>query len=335
MTSNSPPVFMWGGPGIGKSAIVKQIAEERDIGFLDFRLAQVDPVDLRGPLMQTEDGEMRWLTPSAFPDDGEGILFLDELNLAPTSIQNAAYQLVFKKKIGEYELPEGWNVIAAGNKEEHAQVHSMQPPLRNRFFHIEVEPNSEDWREWALDTDIEKTWAEDNKINSMVLAYLANKPGDLYKFSSDRDRMNFPSPRTWEMASYLLDSGAPYSDLKGALGEQVASEFIGFLRTADDMPNLNRIIEGEDIIPDRPDILYAVATGIVNKVKEEPEHLGRLWEYAVELGEQHKDGTEFAVLIGRDAMRAGLNPSKHDFNEEAYEKFDEYADKYRDAIKSV
>lgn len=370
----SPPVFLWGPPGIGKSQAVEQVAKENDMGFIDFRLAQVDPVDIRGPLMKTtsekefkteiveddeelqeysskgyecqplgdgrflmkkeveEQNKMEWLSPSMFPDEGEGILFLDELNLAPTAIQNAAYQLVFKNKIGEYELPDGWTVIAAGNKEEHAQVFSMQPPLRNRLFHAEIEPNIEDWRDWALDQTMDKTWAVNDKINPMVLGYLGKQPQDLFDFNPERDQINYPSPRSWELVSYLLDTGSPYSDLKGALGEGAASKFIGFLRTAEDMPDIDRILGGEDIIPERTDIKWAVSSGLISRVKDDPNHLGRLFEYALKLGQDEKGGKEFAVLIGRDAFRAGLNPSDSDRSSKCNEAFIDYAEEFGDYI---
>lgn len=311
---------------------MEQIANEKNIGFIDFRLAQVDPVDLRGPLMKTDGGKVEWLTPSIWPEEGDGIVFLDELNLAPTSIQNAAYSLVFKNRIGEYELPSGWNVVAAGNKEKHAQVFSMQPPLRNRFYHMEVDVNSKDWRKWALDDSIEKTWAKDNVINPMIMAYLSKQPGHLYKFSPERDQLNFSTPRSWEMASFLLDTGSPYSDLEGCLGKTIASKFGGFLRTVKDMPDIEDILEGEDIVPERTDICYAVCSTLVSAVKQEPEYLARLWEYALILGE--KTTEEFAVLLGRDALRSGLDPENEEFGDDVRKAFIKYSKKYKDIVSS-
>lgn len=339
MDPQSPAVMLWGGPGIGKSQIIKQIADDRNMTLIDMRLAQIDPVELRGPLMRDEEGKVTWLTPSVFPDedsDENGVIFLDELNLAPTSIQNTAYQLIFKGEIGEYELPRGWTVIAAGNKEKHAQVHTMQPPLKNRFYHVEVRASLDDWKAWAYDESTQKTWAPENKINPMILAFLSKNPNFLYKFDPERDTLNFPTPRSWELVSYLLDTGAPYSDLAGAIGENAASQFQGYLRVAEDMPDIDDILEGEDVFPDSPDVKYAVASGLIARVKEKPEYLGRLFEYAVRLGDADKEsGTEFAVLIGRDALKAGLDPDEDPYPEEAKDKFVDYAERYRDSVKST
>ena len=78
-------VFIWGSPGSGKSAVVKQLAAELGIALHDIRALLLDPVDLRGLPFVGKDGRSQWATPDFLPQDGEGILFLDELNAAPWS----------------------------------------------------------------------------------------------------------------------------------------------------------------------------------------------------------------------------------------------------------
>ncbi|MDD3836153.1 MAG: AAA family ATPase, partial [Sulfurimonas sp.] len=81
------PVFLWGAPGIGKSSIVKQIAQSKQIGFIDLRLALMDPTVLKGiPFYDKESHTALWAPPAFLPKDGEGILFLDELNTAAPSV---------------------------------------------------------------------------------------------------------------------------------------------------------------------------------------------------------------------------------------------------------
>ena len=114
------PVFIWGAPGIGKSSIVKQIAKEQELNFLDLRLSLLDPTDLKGiPFFNAETKEGVWAKPSFLPsiEGSKGILFLDEINTAPPAVQASAYQLILDRKVGEYELPEGWSIVAAGNRE--------------------------------------------------------------------------------------------------------------------------------------------------------------------------------------------------------------------------
>ena len=112
------PFFIHGAPGIGKSSIVKQIANEKSVGFIDLRLALMDPTDLKGiPFYDKDSHTALWAPPAFLPKDGEGILFLDELNAAPPSVQASAYQLILDRQVGEYILPDGWAIVAAGNRE--------------------------------------------------------------------------------------------------------------------------------------------------------------------------------------------------------------------------
>ena len=118
LSEQKVPTFLWGAPGIGKSSIVKQIADSLNIGFIDLRLALMDPTDLKGiPFYDKESHSALWAPPAFLPRDGTGILFLDELNSAPPSVQASAYQLILDRKVGEYELPDGWAIVSAGNRE--------------------------------------------------------------------------------------------------------------------------------------------------------------------------------------------------------------------------
>ena len=143
--------MIWGPPGIGKSSIVAQTAEHHGLAFVDVRLSQLAPTDLRG-LPVAEHGVSRWYPPEFLPRDGAGILFLDELNLAPPAMQGMAQQLILDRRVGSYVVPEGWFIWAAGNrKEDRAAVFDMPAPLANRFLHLEVEPDFESFKAYALD----------------------------------------------------------------------------------------------------------------------------------------------------------------------------------------
>ena len=111
------PVFVWGSPGVGKSAVVGQLAKAMNIPLRDVRALLLDPVDLRGLPFLGTDGRSKWATPEFLPQDGAGILFLDELNAAPAMVQASCYQLVLDRRLGEYTLPDGWAIIAAGNRD--------------------------------------------------------------------------------------------------------------------------------------------------------------------------------------------------------------------------
>src|SRR5215470_18706860 len=108
------PVFIWGVPGCGKSVVTRQLAETLKLPLQDVRALLLDPVDLRGLPFLGSDGRSKWATPEFLPQDGTGILFLDELNAAPAMVQASCYQLVLDRKLGEYTLSEGGGLSRLG-----------------------------------------------------------------------------------------------------------------------------------------------------------------------------------------------------------------------------
>ncbi len=188
------PVFVWGPPGVGKSSIIAQLAKALNLSLRDIRALLLDPVDLRG-LPYVAEGRSKWAIPEFLPADGAGILFLDELNAAPAMVQAAFYQLVLDRRLGEYMLPDDWVIIAAGNRDgDRAHTNRMPTPLRNRFVHLDFEVDSQEWSEWAIGTG----------IRPEVIAFIRFRPQLLSAF--DRDANAFPSPRSWEFVSRILDS---------------------------------------------------------------------------------------------------------------------------------
>ena len=163
LVSRRRPAFIWGPPGAGKSDIVRTVADTMGLELRDVRLNLMDPVDLKGfpTISEVEFGtgknkvkerQMSFVAPDFLPRDpkSKGVLFLDEMNSAPQSVQAAAYQLILNRRIGEYELPEGWAVLAAGNRAgDRAVVHGMPSALANRFVHIDFEVDVDDWYYWA------------------------------------------------------------------------------------------------------------------------------------------------------------------------------------------
>lgn len=143
------PVMLWGPPGIGKSDMVRQVAERHGVPVIDLRLSQLEPSDLRGIPFRVEE-RVEWAIPALLPDSARhgarGILFLDEVNAAPPSVSAAAYQLILDRRLGEYQVPAGWAIFAAGNRQgDRAVTYVMPAPLANRFAHLEVEPHLDDW----------------------------------------------------------------------------------------------------------------------------------------------------------------------------------------------
>ncbi|MGL4497873.1 MAG: AAA family ATPase, partial [Planktothrix sp.] len=179
--------MIWGPPGIGKSSIVEQVSRRHKLDFVDVRLSQLAPTDLRG-LPVAENGISKWYPPEFLPQKGQGILFLDELNMAPPAMQGMAQQLILDRRVGSYEVPPGWYIWAAGNrKEDRAAVFDMPSPLANRFLHLEVQP----------DFDSFKTYAVTKKIHEQIIAFLSFRTPLLHQ--PNYHQSAWPSPRSWEM----------------------------------------------------------------------------------------------------------------------------------------
>ena len=128
--------MLWGPPGVGKSEMVSQVAKENDVQVIDIRLSQMEPSDLRG-IPFRENGSVEWAVPAMLPNverHGEtGILFLDEITSAAPSVSAAAYQLILDRRLGQYDVPPGWAIFAAGNRQgDRGVTYSMPAPLANR-----------------------------------------------------------------------------------------------------------------------------------------------------------------------------------------------------------
>ena len=284
------PAFMWGPPGVGKSDVCKQVAHETGVDLIDVRAVLLDPVDLRGLPKINGDGKAHWCPPDFLPKEGEGVLFLDELNAAPPLVQAACYQLVLDRKLGEYILPEGWKVVAAGNRETDRAVTSRMPSaLANRFVHLNFEVDLDDWVRWALG----------NSIATPVLAFLRYRPALLHSFDPKKNEKSFPTPRAWEFVSKLFQTkpgpDIEYDLYSGTVGEGPAAEFLGFLKVYRKLPNPDKVLMEPDKapVPEDPATLYALTGALARKASEQT--MERLVTYAGRLP------AEFSVLLIKDA----------------------------------
>lgn len=259
------PAMLWGPPGIGKSQIVAQVADKQRIPVIDIRLSQLEPSDLRGIPFRVEN-TVEWAVPAMLPNATKhgvsGILFLDEITSAPPSVSAAAYQLILDRKLGAYDVPPGWAIFAAGNRQgDRGVTYSMPAPLANRFSHYEVETNLDDW----------VLWAYQHQIDERVIAFLRYRPELLFDFDPSHNPTAFPSPRSWEFAHRALKKfdqkpklllGA----LQACVGPAAGIELNAFIDNLEKMPNLDDIIQGKEVpIPTEVDLQYAVASALVGR----------------------------------------------------------------------
>ncbi len=259
------PVMLWGPPGIGKSQIVLQIGQSHDLPVIDIRLSQMEPSDLRG--IPFKNGEkVEWAIPSMLPDKtlhgNCGILFLDEINSAAPSVSAAAYQLILDRRLGNYQVPEGWAIFAAGNRQgDRGVTYAMPAPLANRFSHYEVDLNLDDWVGWAYK----------NGIDERIIGFLRFRPELLFDFDPAHNPVAFPSPRSWEFAHRALQKFIDHpqlllGSLQACIGQAAGIECHAFIDSLDQMPDLDKIIAGDEVkAPEEIDLQYAVASALVGR----------------------------------------------------------------------
>ena len=296
------PVFIWGAPGIGKSSIVKAIAKEHALEFIDLRLSLLDPTDLKGiPFFDAKNNEGVWAKPSFLPSDkdSKGILFLDEINTAPPAVQASAYQLILDRSVGEYVLPEGWSIIAAGNREnDRGVVYKMPPPLANRFVHFEMDVDFEDWKAWAYAV----------RLDSSIIAYLSYDKSMLFTFDPTLSEKAFATPRSWEYVHTIVNAGIESSlildSISGAVGKEAAIGYLSFKKVMHDLPDLNEILNGnlKEIETDESKIMMALAIGLVNALLENPsdEAIDHVLSFSLKLP------GEFSIMLVKDMQQNKL-----------------------------
>ena len=299
------PVMLWGPPGVGKSQIIAQIAQHHGVPLIDIRLSQMEPTDLRGvPFRKGEHVE--WSIPALLPDasrhGARGILFLDEITSASPTVTAAAYQLILDRRLGDYRVPQGWVIFAAGNRYGDRGVNYVMPaPLANRFTHYEIEPDLDDWVEWAYAAG----------VDPKVIAFLRFRPELLFDFDPAHNPIAFPSPRTWEYAHRALvkfgDAPELLLDaLQACVGKAAAVEFKAFVDNMAELPDIDAIVQGQSQqVPRGIDLQYGVAAALVRRavqVREMPHAnlvYGRILEYAKRFPQR-----EMGVMLVTDLHRS-------------------------------
>ncbi len=222
--------MLWGSRGVGKSSVVRQVAEHFEVPLVDLRLTTIEPVDIRGAIYADDTREQTvWFPPEFLPDQDqpEGILFLDELTAADQRLQISAYSLILDRRVGNYWLPDGWQVVAAGNAAYHGAVsHDMGTALADRMFHFNVQTVIDAFLDYALANDLAPE----------VMAYLKVRPDKLDDTHSQlaNDHLVGASPRGWEDISNVIKSAlseqAKRVFVQGRIGAANAAEFFGVLR---------------------------------------------------------------------------------------------------------
>lgn len=320
------PLLITGMPGIGKTSVVYQVADEltqetaTQYDVVVEHPAVSDPTDYKGipmlPLPGEDTGKFVALGNLALilKATNPTIYFFDDLGQATPAVQAACMQLFLARHVNGHKIPDCVTFVGATNRrQDRAGVSGILEPVKSRFKSIvEMAPDLNDSCAWML---------KNGKSTKMV-AFLryrgtASDGGLLAKFEPSADLTNSPLPRTWENASDVEELGLPEDieavALAGAVGPAAAQEYLAFRALYGSIVNIDHILADptKAKIPTRPDQIYATVVGLAGRANV--NNFDRIATYALRMATEAKLG-EFGALLVRDAVRkddAILNTSAY------------------------
>jgi len=320
------PVLLWGEPGIGKTSIIKALAQRLGLVVETVIAALHDPSDFLGlPMLLPDREQTAFLPPEWFrrlEESGRGVLFLDEISTAPPAVQAACLRLVLERSIGARTLPSGIRVVAAANPASMAAGgFELSPPMANRFCHIQWQaPKAEDWAGGLIqgfpapEIPVPQDWEQFLPLaRSLVGGFILSRPQLLLQVPQDPEQLGraWPSPRSWEMASRMLagalaldkeDEGlialAVGSCVGLGPGQELAAFVVeGLLDPREALENWDRIS-----IPSRADRLFVLIGSVAGLIVQEqdPKVREERWIRAWRLfgRVQQETGQADVVLVG-------------------------------------
>jgi hypothetical protein len=331
---NKTPIDIKGPPGIGKSELVREFANvtsndekrifcawneisnaekiefvtdpekiKKYLIFVDTRLTQMDPTDLKGFPDKTSN-YIKWVPNLVYyvlsDPNAKAIVFFDEANLAPPSVQAACYQIFNDHCIGETPIAKGVFVISAGNRvADNQEVFPEAPPLRNRKFNYELLPPSvKDWSRWAYD----------NGVDSRVIAFVSWKEEYLFKYDEESKSDSFPTPRSWTKLGRILTTDMDMRTIEilagGAVSKGIAQEFVAFTKLADSLISVQQLIKTPSAIKKfcvagKEDQIYSILSNLVHYYKNNLESLDSMLQIMLQI-----EKPEFAVFFLRTLKSA-------------------------------
>ena len=264
--------------GVGKSSVVKQVAEDNDWDFYDVRLSQCEVGDIKGlPYLDRENMQTVFLKPKWWPTDPEskGILLFDELNRAPKDVLQAVFEICLDRRLDGDPLPKGWRVVAAINGDDDYDVIELDPALLDRWFVIHFDP---EWKEWV-------SWAHKNNVHEAIIDYISREPSllDPPVGNIEVGRV-YPSRRSWAAFNDTADKMKLFERIeggmltmvcKGWLGEEIAASFPKFLQNEFSRLKPSDILDDFESVEDKiegacadMEVIAGLANSVINEVKK-------------------------------------------------------------------
>ena len=302
--------YVTSSPGMGKSAITHGVAGEFNLKVIDHRLSTSTPEDMTGLPRFNERGEATFapfaelfpLDYTPLPEGKDGwMLFLDEFNSAPKTIQAPAYKLLLDRMTGQKKLNSNVAIVAAGNlATDRAIVNPISTALQSRMVHLELEL---DFDEWLMDVALKQNY------DKRIIAFLSQYPSKLMDFKPDHNEKTFCCPRTWEFMNKLVkgksmpdDKAALYA---GTITSGVAVELIQFNKVFSTMVKVEDILRDPEnvFLPHDNATRWAVISSMMEKVSEKT--FGNFATYA------NRFPLDFRILFFRSTMVRNAELRKH------------------------
>ena len=293
LISPDAPLFIWGPPGIGKTAILRAFARKNGLELYTCILSRWREHRINGIPIPDSEGEFTRMTKPPFFKMKKGILFFDELNLAPSSTMDAALSLIQERENEAGKLSDEVSIVAAGNPPGPSMPSAkpLPPPMASRFLHIQAEPDLDSWSGWAI---------QQSEAHARIAGFLRTKPSLLYSLPPNfSGQESFPSPRSWDRAAMLLAKG---QDISPAVGAAAATEF-GAWQKAYRLPRPEEILGNPKLLESlNPIDRWVVITETVGHIvrKKLRDH----WSFFLNLAPD-----EAAAFAGTAIDALGLPPT--------------------------
>lgn len=309
------PVMMLGSPGVGKSTTARELAERKDLIFVDIRGTLLQPSDIRGiPIPDLQKETTRWLrtewllTEEQIRESGKAGVFylLDEITNCPNAVQSAFLQFLLDRQVGEFKLPGRWEdgphkgeqmcwIVGAGNKStDYTGSGKLIASLADRAVTFSIEVELDEWRNWAAS----------HGVHPLVIGFHASQGGKLLapEYKAEQAGFAFPTPRSWTYVSTVLKKmqKSPQDVLNlaihGCVGTGAGTEFIGFMKIESKMPDVRGMLDGsvKIEIPSDMGVLYVMSSALGQYVEE--KSISKFFDIIMELPK------EFGVMAYKDAL---------------------------------
>lgn len=262
------PVIIEGAPGGGKTTLVRSVAAEMGLHYIERHLPTMLVEDFGVPVIGQE--VLTYQIPDWFPakgskwDDGRGgVLCFDDRNQAGADLQKVLANVQEARNLHGVELADGWSVVSTGNRQsDRAGANRVLSHLADRETTLEFETHLDDWSAWALT----------NGVKPEVVSFIRFRPGLLHDFDPSRNKNSTPRSWTKGVSAVLgeVPHEAEYECFKGAVGEGAAAEFVGFLKIFRKLPNPDMVLMNPDTaeVPKDPATLYALSGALAHRMTE-------------------------------------------------------------------